>query len=121
MWLQAAAIFGAGTSFSEFTVGTELRGGLVFIVVSPFVIMPSVEGMSRRRGEGLFRKDPLLSTSALVCLLKRGDMGLDLSITADEIVLNGAVFTVSNHGIEPLLGILLMDPDHLCEHITIIY
>jgi hypothetical protein len=71
MSLHAAAIFRAGTAFLELTAGTQFRRSLIFMVVSPFVIMPSVEGMSRRTGEGvgvwligegLFGEDPFLST-----------------------------------------------------------
>ena len=71
MTLQGATIFGAATMFLEFTAGTQFRRRLIFIVVSVFVIMSSVEGMSRRTaegvgvgviGEGLFGEDPLLST-----------------------------------------------------------
>ena len=71
MTLQAAAIFRTATVFLELTAGTYFRRRLVFIVVSVFVIMPSLEGMSRRTGEGvsvwvigegLFGEDPFLST-----------------------------------------------------------
>ena len=39
---------------------------------------------------------------------------------ADEIVINGTVFAVGNHGVKLFLGILLMGLNHLIEHLTVI-
>jgi len=47
-------------------------------------------------------------------------MGLDSSIMADEIGVNGAVLAVGDYGVNFLVGILLVGVNHLCEHCTVI-
>ena len=71
MSLEGAPVFRAGARVSQLTGGADAGRGLVFIVVSFFVIMSSFEDMACRAAKGiigniinkgLFRKDPLLST-----------------------------------------------------------
>ena len=68
---EGSAIFGSGTFLPQLTVSTKFRRGLVFIVVTPFVIMPFLQGVpgwaakgvsARVIGKGLLREDSLLST-----------------------------------------------------------
>ena len=69
MSFEGPAIFGAGTFLPQLTVSTEFRRGLVFIVVTPFVIMSLFQGVPgwaakgvsvTAIGKGLLREDALL-------------------------------------------------------------
>ena len=42
MSFEGSAIFSAGTFFPERTVGTDIRRGLIFIIFSAFVVVPSL-------------------------------------------------------------------------------
>lgn len=63
MSLHRAAIFGAGTPFSEYTGGTDLRSGLAFIVVPLLAVMSSFQNLacSTSKGVGVRVINELLS------------------------------------------------------------
>ena len=69
--LHGAPVSGAGAIVSQLTGGTKLRGSLVFIVISFFVIMSSLEDMACRAAKGItggvidkgfLRENPFLAT-----------------------------------------------------------
>ena len=69
MAFQGAAIFRAGTVFPQLTAGTPFRRGLVFVVVTLFMVVSSLQQVPCRTGEGvsvwvigkgLFREDTFL-------------------------------------------------------------
>jgi hypothetical protein len=47
-------------------------------------------------------------------------VGFDPSVIADEIVVNGTIFTVSDYGINALLGIVLVGFNDIFKNLTII-
>ena len=66
---ERSALFRASTMLFKLTAGTGLNSGLVLIMVSLLIVMPSVQNLTCRAGEGvgvrvigegLFREDSFL-------------------------------------------------------------
>ncbi|NIU56076.1 MAG: hypothetical protein GWN67_06710, partial [Phycisphaerae bacterium] len=94
-----------------------LFGHVIFILLSLTAKPPALERLSRRAAEGvisaiinelLFGEDTLLATGTPMSFFKRFKVALYTLIKAQQIVLHGSVFTVSNANLCFAPSVLMM-------------